>query len=196
MAIILIFLLVHFLMSAFIYMQLSNNNNNKITGMELVTKILGEENDIYIVLADSFITNYYDKSKKTIKLSRNVYNGSSLYSVMIASFVAHSARKNYKYITLLNLNFHFVNYFICFSYISVLVVTLFSLSNAYVPVILLFITIIILETITYKEKKEIIEKTVKSSGAFYNEISENTFLVNYSYYTNCVIFKIISYLGM
>ncbi|MFV0275335.1 MAG: zinc metallopeptidase [Bacilli bacterium] len=196
MIIIFLIILIHFLLVTLIYFQLKNHDNNKITGMELVTKILGENNNFYIVLSNTFVTNYYDVNKKTIKLSKNVYSGTSFYSLMIASFIAHSAKSNNKNMKFLNSNFNFINYFICFSYLSLIVVILLGSINVYITIILLFIILIVIEMVTYNEKKLIIDKVIKDIGNFYTIENKNVFLVNYTYYINCVFFKILSYVKL
>ncbi len=67
------------------FMKVKNNKN--ITGYEVARKILDENNleDMYIVSIKGTMTDHYDSSRKTVRLSKAVYDGTSIASLAIAA---------------------------------------------------------------------------------------------------------------
>ena len=67
------------------YSKIKSNKN--ITGSEAARMILDENNlsNIYVVETDGELTDHYDPSRKVIKLSKNIYNGSSIAAVSVAA---------------------------------------------------------------------------------------------------------------
>ena len=70
------------------YKKYSNiDNDNKLTGFEVARKILDKNglNDLYIVETKGTMTDHYDPKRKTVRLSSEVFHGTSIASVAIAS---------------------------------------------------------------------------------------------------------------
>ena len=70
------------------YKKYSNiDNDNKLTGFEVARKILDKNglNDLYIVETKGTMTDHYDPKRKTVRLSSEVFHGTSIVSVAIAS---------------------------------------------------------------------------------------------------------------
>jgi uncharacterized protein len=76
-----------------IYVQSTYNkyknkkNNANLTGYDVARKILDKNglNNLYIVETQGTMTDNYDVTRKTIKLSSEVYHGSSIASLAIAA---------------------------------------------------------------------------------------------------------------
>lgn len=70
------------------YKKYSNIDNDKrISGFEVARKILDMNglNDLYIVETKGTMSDHYDPKRKTIRLSSEVFHGTSIASVAIAS---------------------------------------------------------------------------------------------------------------
>lgn len=63
------------------------NNNNGISGRDAARKILDDNglNNIDIVETRGNLTDHYDPSRKVIRLSTDIYNGTSIASVAVAA---------------------------------------------------------------------------------------------------------------
>lgn len=100
-------------------------NEKKITGFEVARKILDRNGlqDIYIVEVNGNLTDHYDPQRKVIRLSKDVFHGSSIASLSVASHECGHAIQDkigYTYMRLRSLIFpvvHFVtgiSYFVIF----------------------------------------------------------------------------------
>lgn len=62
-------------------------NKNRMTGFEVARKILDENGlqDIHIVEIKGNLTDHYDPSRKVVRLSSDIFNGSSIASTSVAA---------------------------------------------------------------------------------------------------------------
>ena len=62
-------------------------NGNQITGYDVARKILDANglNNLYIVRTGGKLSDHYDPTRKTIRLSEEIYNGSSIAAAAIAA---------------------------------------------------------------------------------------------------------------
>ncbi len=62
-------------------------NSKKVTGYEVAREILDKNDlkDMYIVATKGTMSDHYDSSRRTIRLSQDVYNGTSIASIAIAA---------------------------------------------------------------------------------------------------------------
>lgn len=70
------------------YKKYSNiDNDKKISGFEVARKILDKNglNDLYIVETKGTMSDHYDPKRKTVRLSSEVFHGTSIASIAIAS---------------------------------------------------------------------------------------------------------------
>ena len=67
------------------YNKIKNANN--LTGYDVAKKILDNNGltSIYIVSTDGNLTDHYDPTRKTLKLSKDVYEGTSISSIAVAA---------------------------------------------------------------------------------------------------------------
>ena len=63
------------------------DNEKKLTGFDVARRILDENNlgDIYVVETKGIMSDYYDPRRKTVRLSTDVYHGTSISSLAIAA---------------------------------------------------------------------------------------------------------------
>ena len=80
-------------MAAQIYISVTYGKYKKIknsydmTGYDIARKILDDNglNDVYVVETTGTLSDHYDSRRKTVRLSNEVYNGSSVASMAIAA---------------------------------------------------------------------------------------------------------------
>ncbi len=100
-------------------------NEKKITGFEVARKILdcNDLKDIYIVETNGNLTDHYDPKRKVVRLSREIYHGTSVASLSVAAHECGHAiqdKDDYAYMRFRSLIFpivHFatgVSYFVIF----------------------------------------------------------------------------------
>lgn len=67
------------------YKQVENTKN--ISGFEVARKVLDANGlqDIYVVEVDGDLTDHYDPTRKTVRLSRDIFNGTSIASMSVAA---------------------------------------------------------------------------------------------------------------
>ena len=63
------------------------DNNNKLTGQEVARQILDRNglDDVYVVATDGYLSDHYDPRRKTVRLSKAVYEGETVASMAIAA---------------------------------------------------------------------------------------------------------------
>lgn len=63
------------------------DNEKKLTGFDVARRILDENNlgEIYVVETKGTMSDHYDPGRKTVRLSTNVYHGTSISSLAIAA---------------------------------------------------------------------------------------------------------------
>ena len=105
------------------YKKYSNLENNKsISGFEVARKILDKNGlkDLYIVETKGTMTDHYDPKRKTVRLSSDVYHGTSLASVAIAAHECGHAiqdKEGYLFMKFRSFIFPIVNLGTRFAYI-------------------------------------------------------------------------------
>ncbi len=75
-------------------------NSKKITGADVARIILKENGleNIYVVEVKGELTDHYDPSRKVVRLSTNIYNGSSISAIAVAAHeVGHAIQDKEKY---------------------------------------------------------------------------------------------------
>lgn len=102
------------------------NNKKNITGSEAARMILDKNglNNIYVVETSGNLTDHYDPSRKTIKLSKDIYNGTSIAAVSVAAHeVGHAIqdKDGYKFMKIRSSLVPFVNLVSYLGYFSIIV---------------------------------------------------------------------------
>jgi len=78
-------------------------NSLGLTGADVAKTVLNKQGifDIKVEMVDGFLTDHYDPSSKTIKLSSNVYTGASLSSIGVAAHeTGHAIQHSSTYLPL------------------------------------------------------------------------------------------------
>ncbi len=114
--------------------NLKKENSKGITGAEVARKILDKNglSNIYVVATNGYLTDHYDPKRKVIRLSKEVYEGSSVSSMAIAAHECGHAiqdKEGYLFLRLRSLIFPVVNVATSISYYIILIGFIFERLN-------------------------------------------------------------------
>ena len=151
-AIVIIILL--YLIPLFAYIYLKNtidnnkeNNKKEVSGFEVARKILDHNklDEMYIVEKRGYLTDVYDRNNIAVKLSTTTFHDTTLYAMLMASFISSEAilsSKDNQISLKLTLNplFDFITYIV---YILIIVgLCAKNTTSLYLAICLLLTTII------------------------------------------------------
>lgn len=127
-------------------------NNKKLTGYETARKILDENglNDIMILETKGNLSDHYDPTRKVIKLSTDIYHGTSIASQAVATHECGHAiqdKESYKPMRIRSKIVPTVNLCTKLGYIAIIIGSFFSYQLIEIGIILLA-TILAFELIT------------------------------------------------
>ena len=133
------------------YKKIANKEN--ITGFEVPRKILDENglNDIHIVEIKGEMTDHYDPSRKVVRLSKNVFNGSSIASVAIAAHECGHAiqdKDNYTFMRIRGKLVPTVNLCSRLGYLAIAIGFIFGILDLAIIGIILLLAILVFQLIT------------------------------------------------
>jgi len=127
-------------------------NSKDLTGFEIARKILDKNGlkDIMILETKGKLSDHYDPSRKVIKLSTDIYHGSSIASAAVAAHECGHAiqdKENYTPMKIRSKIIGTVNICTKLGYIAIVIGALFSYQLIEIGIILLA-TILVFELIT------------------------------------------------
>lgn len=127
-------------------------NSKEITGFDVARKILDKNNlnDIMILETKGKLSDHYDPSRKVIKLSKDIYNGTSIAAVSVAAHECGHAiqdKDEYKPMRIRSKIVPTVNICSKLGYIAIILGAIFSYQLIEIGIILLA-TILVFELIT------------------------------------------------
>lgn len=135
---ILVSFLVTFIASMYIKFNYSRYKKvdvkKKKTGFEVARDILDQNGlkDVLVLETAGELSDHYDPSKKVVKLSRDIYHGSSIASASVAAHECGHAvqdKEGYKFLVFRNKIVPLVNFSSKAGYIAIMIGLLFSLIN-------------------------------------------------------------------
>lgn len=117
-------------------------NNHDVTGYDVARKILDTNNleNIIILETKGSLTDHYDPTKKVIKLSTDIYHGSSIASISVAAHECGHAiqdKNNYTPMRIRSALVPYVNLFTKIGYLAIMIGVFFSYTIIEVGIILL-----------------------------------------------------------
>ncbi len=109
-------------------------NEKELSGYDVARSILdaNDLNDLYIVETKGNLTDHYDPNKKVIRLSSDIYHGTSIASLAVAAHECGHAlqdKDGYLYMRLRAFIFPFINVATTFSYLIIFLGILFQSLN-------------------------------------------------------------------
>lgn len=172
------------------------------SGKEIVSSILDKYNlkDINVEKIDGSDRYFY--TEDTIFLSKDIYEGKSIYDVAVSSYLVSSFIKNNdsKYlIRILSNLYSFLDYTILFSYAIVILGLSFEISNLVWIGVYLLIFVFISNLLLYIKERKLISDTVnmlRHEDIINNTIKEKTTKMLFSIVSLSVaslVFKVTSF---
>lgn len=155
-------------------------NKKSITGGE-VARIILSKNDldnIYVVETNGNLTDHYDPARKTIRLSKDIYNGTSIASIAVASHECGHAlqdKDNYTFLKIRSSLVPLVNFSSIAGYIAILIGIFFSAMQFFFIGIILEVVILLFQLITlpveFNASKRALEKIKEYNLAEEDEVA-------------------------
>lgn len=114
--------------------NLKIKNSNNLTGYDVARKILDENglSDLIIVETGGTLSDHYDPNRKVIRLSKDVYHGTSIASLAVAAHETGHAiqdKERYFFLKFRSLIFPIVNIVSSFSYYIILLGFILEIMN-------------------------------------------------------------------
>lgn len=128
-------------------------NKKGVTGAEVAREILAKNGleNIYVVEVAGNLTDHYDPSRKTVRLSKDIYNGTSVAAIAVASHECGHAiqdKENYTFLKIRAALVPIVNFSSVAGYIAILIGILFSSLQLFWIGILLEAVILVFQLVT------------------------------------------------
>lgn len=110
------------------------NNDKKMTGFDIARMILDKNglNNMYVIETKGNLTDHYDPKRKTIKLSSDVFHGSSIASMAVAAHeVGHALqdKEGYFFMKVRSFIFPIVNLGTKFAYVVLIIGLIANMMN-------------------------------------------------------------------
>lgn len=121
---------------------------SKMTGAEVARWILKSNglDSIYVVETKGILSDHYDPRQKVVRLSTDIYNGTSIASVSVAAHeVGHAVqdKEEYFFLRLRSFLVPFVNFSTKFGYVAIFIGFLFgSMNLAWIGIALLVVMLL------------------------------------------------------
>lgn len=127
-------------------------NKKRLTGFDVARQILDKNGlkDILILETSGFLTDHYDPTKKVVKLSTDIYHGTTISSASVAAHECGHAiqdKENYTPMRIRSKIVPTVNLFTKLGYLSIIIGAIFDYRLMIIGVILL-LSILLFQIIT------------------------------------------------
>ncbi len=136
------------------YRRYMNVKNNKgISGFEVARKILDSNGleDIYVVETSGELTDHYDPTRRVIKLSKDIFHGTSVAAISVAAHECGHAiqdKDGYVFMRIRSFLVPLVNLVSTFSWIVILIGMIAQLFNVFVLGIVLISVGLLFQIVT------------------------------------------------
>ena len=128
-------------------------NSSKLSGCEVARKILDSNGltDVYVVQTDGMLSDYYDPKRKVVRLSKDIFHGTSVAATAVAAHECGHAiqdKDNYTFMRIRSLLVPVVNLMTYIGYF-VLLISLFAGITGYLKISIgLIVVTLIFQLIT------------------------------------------------
>ena len=141
-------------------------NENKISGVEVARKILDSNNlnKVYVTSVKGNLTDHYDPSRKVVRLSNDIFNGTSIASVAVAAHECGHAiqdKENYIFMKIRSFLAPIVNFITYLGYFA-LIISLIGGMTGYIKVsILIIMATLLFQVITLPVELDASKRALK-----------------------------------
>ena len=155
------------------YKKIQNSKN--LTGAEVAREILNRHGlgNVYVTETRGVLSDHYDPTRKVIRLSKDIYQGTSIAAVSVASHECGHAiqdKEGYSFMRFRSLMFPIVNFSSKAGYIAILIGIIFGFADFIWLGIALEIIILLFQLVTLPVEFDASARALK-------EIENNKFLV-------------------
>lgn len=129
------------------------DTKNRLTGCEAARKILDSNGlrNIKIMEVKGNLTDHYDPRKKVVRLSQEIYHGTSIASVSVAAHECGHAiqdKEKYTFLKIRNTIVPFVNFSTKIGYLVVFIGIMFALKEIAIIGLILLLAMLLFQLIT------------------------------------------------
>jgi len=129
------------------------DTKNRLTGCEAARKILDSNGlrNIKIMEVKGNLTDHYDPRKKVVRLSQEIYHGTSIASVSVAAHECGHAiqdKEKYTFLKIRNTIVPFVNFSTKIGYLVVIIGIIFGLKEIAIIGLILLLAMLLFQLIT------------------------------------------------
>lgn len=151
-------------------------NSKELTGGEVAREILDKHglSNVYVTETRGFLSDHYDPTRKVIRLSKEIYSGTSIASVSVAAHeVGHAIqdKEGYGFMRFRSAMFPLVNLSSKAGYFAILIGIIFSIADLIWIGIALEMIILLFQLVTLPVELD-------ASKRAKEEIEKNNFLVS------------------
>ncbi len=127
--------------------------NQELTGCEVARKILDANglNDVYVVETSGVLSDHYDPKRKTVRLSKDIFHGTSIASVSVAAHeVGHALqdKTGYTFMKVRSFLVPFTNFGSKFGYVALFIGLIFGIMDFAWAGIGLLLLIVLFQLVT------------------------------------------------
>ncbi len=128
-------------------------SKKRITGQEVARKILDQNGleNVYVVEVKGMLTDHYDPNRKVVRLSTDIFHGTSIASVSVAAHECGHAiqdKENYYFMRIRSALVPFVNFVSYLGYFAIIISLLAGVTGYLMIGILILLATILFQLIT------------------------------------------------
>lgn len=131
----------------------NKKNSQNLSGQEVARKILDQHGlkDIHVVSVSGNLTDHYDPTRKVVKLSSDIFNGTTIAAMAVAAHeVGHAIQdqENYSFMRIRSGLVPFVNFVTYLGYFSIFISLIAGMTGYFMMGILVLLATLLFQIIT------------------------------------------------
>lgn len=131
----------------------NKKNSQSLSGQEVARKILDQHGlkDIHVVSVSGNLTDHYDPARKVVKLSSDIFNGTTIAAMAVAAHeVGHAIQdqENYSFMRIRSGLVPFVNFVTYLGYFSIFISLIAGMTGYFMMGILVLLATLLFQIIT------------------------------------------------
>lgn len=131
----------------------NRKNSQNLSGQEVARKILDQHGlkDVHVVSVSGNLADHYDPTRKVVKLSNDIFNGTTIASMAVAAHeVGHAIQdqENYSFMRIRSGLVPFVNFVTYLGYFSILISLIAGMTGYFMMGILVLLATLLFQFIT------------------------------------------------
>ncbi len=128
-------------------------SSKQLSGQEVARKILDQNGlkDVYVVETEGTLTDHYDPTRKVVRLSKEVFHGTSIASISVAAHECGHAiqdKENYSFMRIRSALVPFVNFVSYIGYFAVVISLIAGITGYLMVGIIILLATILFQLVT------------------------------------------------